>query len=127
MPDLTPLRNAAEKLKIGEYCQHVFLCIGEECCSAEEGAKAWDALKDELKKRNLSLASGPNACYRTKVQCLRVCQGGPIAVVYPEGTYYAGLTAERVPEFVQRHLVDHEPIEEMIFARNPLTNAAEAE
>lgn len=116
------LAAIADKLLIGRYHRHVFLCVGEACCSAEVGAAAWDALKDELKRRNLSLATGPQACYRTKVGCLRVCQDGPIAVVYPEGTYYAGLTADRVPEFVQRHLVDGTPVAEWVFARNPLPN-----
>jgi (2Fe-2S) ferredoxin len=123
MPDLAPLSEIASKLLIGQYHRHVFLCIGEECCSREAGEAAWEALKKELKNRNLSLTVGPNACYRTKVQCLRVCKDGPIAVVYPEGTYYAGLTADRIPEFVQKHLVDNRPVEEMIFARNPLPMA----
>lgn len=121
-PDPHPLKPVADTLRIGHYARHVFLCIGDSCCSAADGAKAWTALKDELKRRNLSLSTGPQACYRTKVQCLRVCTGGPIAVVYPEGTWYCGLTAERVPEFVERHLVNDEPIEAMIFARNPLPN-----
>jgi (2Fe-2S) ferredoxin len=118
--DKEKLKSVADNLLIGQYHRHVFLCIGDACCTAEEGAKAWEVLKDELKLLNLSLATGPNACYRTKVQCLRVCGGGPIAVVYPEGTWYCGMTAEKVPEFVEKHLVNNEPIEEMIFARNPL-------
>jgi (2Fe-2S) ferredoxin len=117
---LARLKAVAEKLEIGHYSRHVFLCVGEACCSAEDGAKAWEALKGELKRRNLSLAAGPHACYRTKVGCLRVCDSGPIAVVYPEGTYYAGLTAEAIPHFVEEHLVNDRPIEAMIFARNPL-------
>lgn len=118
--DKHKLTQVADKLRIGHYHRHVFLCVGGACCPEEVGAAAWEALKKELKDRNLSLADGPNACYRTKVGCLRVCQDGPVAVVYPEGTYYAGLTADRVPEFVQKHLVDGQPMEELIFARNPL-------
>lgn len=120
MDDKTALARIADTLKIGEYHRHVFLCVGEECCSAEEGQAAWEVLKKELKDRNLSLSTGPGACYRTKVQCLRVCKAGPILVVYPEGTYYFGMTADRIPEFVQTHLVDGQPIEDRIFARNPL-------
>jgi (2Fe-2S) ferredoxin len=41
-------------------------------------------------------------------------------VVYPEGTYYYGMTADRIPRFVEEHLVGGKPIEEWIFARNPL-------
>jgi (2Fe-2S) ferredoxin len=120
---LTPLAEVAAKLKIGAFHRHVFLCIGDACCTCEAGQAAWEALKRELKDRNLSLADGPTACYRTKVQCLRVCAGGPIAVVYPEGTWYAGLTADRIPRFVEEHLVNNRPIEEWIFARNPLPNS----
>lgn len=114
------LKALADKLLIGEYHRHVFLCIGDACCTPEAGATAWEALKGELKRRNLSLTTGPNACYRTKAQCLRVCAGGPIMVVYPEGTYYCGMTADRIPEFVQKHLVEGQPIEDWVFARNPL-------
>jgi len=114
------LPQIAEKLYIGEYHRHVFLCAGPDCCSPEVGNAAWVALKDELKARNLSLSTGPNACYRTKASCLRVCIHGPIMVVYPEGTWYHGMTAERIPRFVQEHLIDGRPIEEWIFARNPL-------
>lgn len=120
VPDLDKLKAVADKLLIGRYHRHVFLCIGEACCTKEAGEAAWEALKKELKDRNLSLSAGPSACYRTKVGCLRVCADGPILVVYPEGTYYAGMTADRIPEFVQKHLIDGEPQDDRIFARNPL-------
>ena len=119
---LEALAAVADKLLIGHFHRHVFLCVGEACCSAKAGEAAWDALKKELKRRDLSLATGPAACYRTKVGCLRVCGGGPVAVVYPEGTWYAGLTAARVPRFVEEHLVGGVPVEEWVFARNPLPN-----
>jgi len=112
----------AEKLFIGQFHQHVLLCIGDDCCTGSEGEAAWEVLKRELKDRKLSLTTGANACFRTKVQCLRVCSQGPIVVVYPEGTWYSGMTAERIPRFVQEHLVDGQPIEEWIFARNALPN-----
>lgn len=114
------LVEIAGKLLIGQFHRHVFLCVGEACCTKDVGAEAWDKLKQELKDRNLSLAAGPAACYRTKVGCLRICAGGPVVVVYPEGTWYAGMTADRIPRFVQEHLLDGNPVEEWVFARNPL-------
>jgi (2Fe-2S) ferredoxin len=116
------LPEVAAKLGIGSFHRHVFLCTGDKCCTAEVGQAAWESLKKELKDRNLSLSTEPNACYRTKVGCLRICQGGPIAVVYPEGTWYQGLTVERIPLFVQQHLEEGRPVEEWIFTRNPLPN-----
>ena len=114
------LAQAAEKLLIGSFHRHVFLCIGDSCCDKKVGNRAWDALKDLLKEHNLSLSRGPASCFRTKVGCLRVCTQGPILVVYPEGTWYANMTAERIPRFVQEHLIDGDEISEWIFARNPL-------
>jgi (2Fe-2S) ferredoxin len=116
------LPQIAEKLFIGQYHRHVFLCAGPDCAPPEVGDAAWCALKDELKRRNLSLSTGPHACYRTKASCLRVCIHGPIMVVYPEGTWYHGMTAERIPRFVEEHLIAGRPIEEWVFARNPLAN-----
>ncbi|AMV26366.1 Ferredoxin, 2Fe-2S [Gemmata sp. SH-PL17] len=124
------LTAVADKLLIGLFHRHVFLCLGEACCAeigADGAEAAWDKLKSELKDRQLSLATGPAACYRTKVGCLRVCAGGPIMVVYPEGTWYSGMTADRIPRFVQEHLVEGRPIEEWIFARNPLPNTSNGE
>jgi (2Fe-2S) ferredoxin len=118
--EMRKLAEIAAKLRIGGYRRHVFLCIGDSCCSKQQGEAAWDALKRELKERNLSPGTAENSCYRTKVGCLRVCSNGPIAVVYPEGTYYCELTAERIPEFVQRHLIGGQPVEEWVFVRNPL-------
>jgi (2Fe-2S) ferredoxin len=114
------LTQIAEKLGVGEYNRHVFYCVGGSCATPEEGARGWEVLKKELKEKNLSLSTAPNACYRTKVGCLRVCKGGPILLVYPEGTWYHDMTAEKIPEFVQKHLIEGKPIEEWIFINNPL-------
>ncbi len=119
MEDKEELKRVAEKLGVGSYQRHVFLCTGPNCCTPEDGQTAWEALKRELKEQQL--LTGPRACYRTKVGCLRICTHGPTMVVYPEGTWYHGMTAERIPRLVREHLLEGRPIEEWIFARNPLS------
>ena len=109
------LHAAAAKLGLGGFGRHVLLCTGPTCCTPEDGMAAWEVLKGQIKEKGLA-----NTCYRTKVGCLRICCHGPTMVVYPEGTWYSGMTAERIPRFVQEHLVEDEPIEEWVFARNPL-------
>ena len=109
------LQAAVAKHGIGAYQRHVFLCTGPKCCTPETGLAAWEVLKQQLKDANLG-----NSCYRTKVGCLRICCQGPTMVVYPEGTWYHGMTADHIPRFVQEHLVLGKPIEEWIFAKNPL-------
>jgi (2Fe-2S) ferredoxin len=114
------LRAAAEKMGIGGYQRHVFLCTGPTCCMPEAGQAAWEMLKNQIREHGLG--TGPNACYRTKVGCLRICCHGPTMVVYPEGTWYHGMTAERIPRFVREHLIDGRPVEEWMFARNALSD-----
>jgi len=113
------LANIADKLGIGSYKRHVLLCLGPNCCTAEEGEAAWAALKRIMKEKGLT--EGENACYRTRVGCLRICCQGPQAVVYPEGTWYHHLTVDRIEQFVQQHLIEGKPIEELVFAENPLS------
>lgn len=112
------LQAAAAKHNIGGYRRHVLLCTGPTCCTPEAGMAAWEALKKELKQVDLGAA-----CYRTKVGCLRICCHGPTMVVYPEGTWYHGMTADRVPRFVKEHLVENRPVVEWVFAENPIERA----
>jgi (2Fe-2S) ferredoxin len=113
------LQAAAAKHGIGQYRRHVFLCTGPKCCTPEVGMEAWEALKQQLKDANVG-----NACYRTKVGCLRICCQGPTMVVYPEGTWYHGMTADHMPRLVKEHVIEGKPIAEWIFAKNPLDGCA---
>jgi len=112
------LQAVAAKLGVGSYRRHVLLCTGPTCCTPEVGLEAWEVLKKQLKDNGLG--SGDRACYRTKVGCLRICCHGPTLLVYPEGTWYSGMTAERIPQFVRQHLVEGLPVAEWVFAHNPL-------
>ena len=49
------------------------------------GLESWHYLKKRLVQLKLT---GNGGIYRTKANCLQVCEQGPIAVVYPEGTWY---------------------------------------
>lgn len=115
MAERKELEMIAAKIGVGGYERHVFLCTGPSCCTPEAGLAAWEVLKQQIKEHSLL----PQCC-RTKVGCLRICAGGPTMVVYPEGTWYSGMTADRIPRFVQEHLIEGRPIREWIIAENPL-------
>ena len=76
-----------QKLGIEQSQRHIFLCCDQsnpKCCDKSRSLAAWDYLKSRLKELGLSEHGG---IQRTKANCLRICTGGPIAVVYPEGTW----------------------------------------
>ena len=84
-------RAVAQSIGVPVAQRHIFLCCDQtkpKCCDKDRGLAAWDYLKARLKELGLSEQGG---ILRTKANCLRICEGGPIAVVYPEGAWYGAV------------------------------------
>jgi (2Fe-2S) ferredoxin len=120
--DRTTPEAAAAALGVTTMTRHVLLCAGPDCVSAKQGEKSWDYLKRRMKELGLSGAGG--TAYRTRCSCLRICTGGPIAVVYPEGAWYRDVTPENVERIVIEHVIGGRIVDDLCFARRPLFPAA---
>ena len=92
---------------------HLFLCVGPECCTPEQGQATWEHLKDSLKEHAVP-------ALRTKAACFRRCVEGPWLVVYPDGVWYSQVTPERFDRIRREHLEGGTPVAEWVKAVNPL-------
>jgi (2Fe-2S) ferredoxin len=129
------LTQIAEALSIPRVQRHIFLCADQtnpRCAPRETTNALWRHLKTRLKDLNAAspppkwqgdmghdpepLEPGSGTVLRTKADCLRICEQGCIAVVYPEGTWYAGLDIDKLDRIIDEHLIGGTPVESLMFA-----------
>jgi (2Fe-2S) ferredoxin len=102
------------------YKHHVFFCLnqrsnGENCCADHGAQAAFDHCKQRVKAEGLA---GPGGIRVNKAGCLDRCAGGPVAVVYPDETWYTYVDQHDIDEIIESHLKQGRVVERLLLAPN---------
>ena len=106
--------SPSQKPPFRPYKRHILICTGPRC-APETSPSLYQGLKERLKE--LGLHEGPERIQRSQCHCFGICEGGPIAVVYPDDVWYHHVTPEKLEEIIQKHLLGGQPVEPYILHR----------
>lgn len=98
------------------FKRHIFFCLNERknneaCCAQHNAQDAFDHCKKRVKELGLA---GPGQVRVNKAGCLDRCAGGPVAVVYPEGTWYTYVDQADIDDIVESHLKNGQVVERLV-------------
>lgn len=91
------------------YRAHVLICGGTGCTSSKS-----DLVEDTFKKEIAALRLDREVKV-VRTGCFGLCEAGPIVLVYPGGSFYAGIKVEDVKTICAEHLLKGRIVENLIF------------
>ncbi len=107
-------RKEGAAVAAGNPRMYVLVCGGTGCTSGNSKI-IYENFKNQLAERGLS-----EEVKIIMTGCFGLCSKGPIAVVYPDGSFYTHVQPDDVKEIVEKHIVGGEPVERLLHAEKDI-------
>ena len=98
------------------YRSHELVCCGTGFTSSGSH-RIIEKLEKEIAAQGLSEEVGV-----VQTGCFGLCALGPIMIVYPEGSFYAMVKEEDIPEIVAEHLLKGRVVTRLLYDESTKTD-----
>jgi cob(I)alamin adenosyltransferase len=99
------------------YGRHVFICTHGDCAEPEQGEQLHRRFGELNRLHGLNKLSNAERVKCSMADCLGICSGGPVVVVYPDGIWYHHVDEAKLERIYQEHILGSQPVEAFIFHR----------
>lgn len=113
-----------------DYAHHIFVCCNQRtagnargCCDPDGGEALRNCFKAEIQRRGLD----PQLVRANKAGCLDQCERGPTVVIYPQQTWYGGVTLADVPRIIEETIIGRRVIPELLLSNRVPRKPGDAE
>jgi (2Fe-2S) ferredoxin len=93
---------------LSETQYHILICNGGSCIK-KGGNEVVEAIRAEITALNLD-----RQIHTTRTRCNGRCQDACLVIVYPEGTWFKGITPSLGRKIVRDYLLRHYPMDKNI-------------
>jgi (2Fe-2S) ferredoxin len=91
---------------------HIFVCTSSRptgqqkgFCHTKAGLEVMAKFQEEIEERGIG-----GEVFLSNTGCFGICEKGPVVVVYPDNIWYGPVTAGDVPEILDSHIGEGNPV-----------------
>ncbi|MBI3959165.1 MAG: cob(I)yrinic acid a,c-diamide adenosyltransferase [Chloroflexi bacterium] len=99
------------------YGRQILICNHGDCASSAEAEALFQQAVQWNRDTGLNRLRNPHRVKCSLVDCLGVCQKGPILAIYPDGIWYHSVDSAGLERIYREHILGGTPVEDLIFHR----------
>lgn len=99
------------------YARQILFCNHGDCAAPAAAEALFQQAAQWNRDTGLNKLRNPHRVKCTLVDCLGVCQKGPIVAVYPDGVWYHSVDSAALARIYRQHIIGGRPVDDLIFHR----------